>query len=837
MRASLEWIRSYVDLPAGTTADAVAEALIRLGHEVEEVHTPPVIDGELVVGRVLEIEELTEFKKPIRFVTLDVGAGHGVDGGSKRQVICGARNFAVDDKVVVALPGTVLPGGFAIASRSTYGRISDGMICSAAELHTGNDHSGIIVLDADDPEAAVGADARDLVGANDTIFVLGITPDRGYALSIRGLARELSAAFEVGFTDVAGAPIREVTGQPEPWPVTIDDPTGCDRFVVVRVTGVDPSAPSPHWMRRRLQGAGIRSISLAVDITNYVMVEYGQPLHAFDAATLAGPITVRRAQQGEKLATLDGAERTLAATDLVVADPSGAISLAGVMGGASTEISSATTDVLIEAAHWTPAVISRTARQRGLTSEASRRFERAVDPAVAAVAAERAAELLVAHGGGRVEPGRTDVGNPLPLPAVPLRVSEPERIIGRAFAPDVIVRRLEQVGCRVDVTVDATVDVSSDAALLVLPPSWRPDLGRPADLVEEIVRLEGYDTVDAVVPRAPAGAGLPESERRRRAIAGDLAAIGLTEVLVYPFIGDRDLDALGLPADDIRRRTSRLLNPLDTQRAQLRSTLLPGLLETVQRNLSRGARDVSLFEIGLVYLPRPDAPTPPVVPLDRPPTSHELAVLNASIPTQVQHIGAVLSGHLERPGWWGPGRAADWSDVIELARRVGRAAGVALRVVPADLAPWHPGRCAGIRVGDWPVGYAGELHPAVVERLGLPPRTVALELNLSGLPERSMVRPGPVSPFPPVLLDVAVTVADAVSAENVAQALRSGGGELLESVRLFDVYTGHPVPSGHRSLAFALTVRAPDRTLTGAEALQVRDAALASAARLGAVLR
>ena len=834
MRASLEWLRQYVSLPDGLTAEDIADAFIRIGHEIEAVHTPPPIAGDLVVGEVLAIEELTEFKKPIRFVRLDVGAGHGAGvgpaGDRERSVICGASNFAVGDKVAVALPGTVLPGDFTIASRQTYGRLSDGMICSAAELHVGQDHSGILVLD---PRAEVGADARPLVGATDTVFELEITPDKGFALSIRGLARELSAAFDVPFTDIAAAPIRDVAGQPEPWPVTIADPAGCDRFVVVRVTGVDPSAPSPALIRRRLLAAGIRSISLAVDVTNYVMVEYGQPLHAFDAATVQGGIVVRRAAAGETLTTLDGAVRTLSATDLVVADDSGAISLAGVMGGASTEIGAVTSDVLLEAAHWTPPVISRTARQRGLTSEASRRFERAVDPAVAASAAERAAQLLVEHGGGRIEPGRTDVGYPAPLGTVTLPVAEPDRIIGHRLAPGAAARRLLQVGC----AVVAETGGNGRAVLQVTPPSWRPDLLRPADLVEEIARFEGYDTIGSEVPRAPAGTGLTPWELTRRAVAVDLAAAGLTEVLSFPFHGEADLDALRLPAEDIRRRASRLRNPLDAARPYMRTMILPGLLDTVLRNLARGARNVAVYEMGLVFLPRPDAPRPPSPSLAGPPTDAELALLDASIPNQIQHVAAVLTGAFDHAGWWGPGRNADWEDVIELARRIGHTAGTDLRVVAADIAPWHPGRCAGLRVGDWPIGYAGELHPAVVERLGLPARTVALELNLSGLPARARVTPPVISPFPPVLLDVALTVDGDVPAAQVTGALRRGGGTLLESVRLFDVYVGDPIPAGKKSLAFALTVRSPDRTLTSAQAGEVRDAAVAAAGELGAVLR
>ena len=827
MRLSLDWLADVLQLPAGTTPDQVSDALLRIGFEVEELHTVPPTTGDLVVGQVLSIEELTGLKKPIRFCSVDVGPGNGPGGSDEpRGIICGATNFVAGDKVVVALPGAVLPGGFGIASRSTYGRISDGMICSDRELGTGNDHDGILVVDADDE---VGGDARALIGADDTVIEMSITPDRGYALSVRGLGRELAAAFDVPFTDPA---VRDLPSRAEGgWPVTIADPAGCGRFVTVRVRGIQPTAPSPYWLRRRLSAAGIRSISLAVDVTNYVMVHLGQPLHAFDAGRLTGGITVRRAAAGETLKTLDGSVRRLAATDLVVADASGPISLAGVMGGESTEIHSGTTDVVIEAAYWDPPAIAATARRHKLPSEASRRFERAVDPAIPAVAAELAAELLVRYGGGQIV-GRSDVaGEPLTSATITLPLREPERLTGRPYQREVIVGRLEQVGC----TVSAA---GGDRALTVTAPSWRPDLSRPADLVEEVARLEGYDTIDPVLPLAPVGTGLTAGQRRERSITADLAAAGLTEVLSFPFIGAADLDVLGLEQDDSRRRATALVNPLDADRPLMRTTLLPGLLDTLLRNISRGSRDLLVYEIGSVFLAKGSAPVPPAVGVGGRPDDTEIALLNAALPLQPRHLAIVLAGSVDRPGWWGEGRAADWADAIEFARRVGAVAGTEVRVVGAEQAPWHPGRCASIRVGDWPIGYAGELAPAVVERLGLPPRTAAVELNLDALPERRPSVAPVISPYPPVHVDVAVVVDAATAAADVFQALREGGGELLESVRLFDVYTGDQLSAGRKSLAFSMVVRAPDRTLTAADATAVRDSAVALAAhRVGATLR
>ena len=843
MRAPLEWIREYADVPAGLTVAEIVDAYTRVGLEVEAVHTVPETVGALIVGRVLEIEELTEFKKPIRFTRVDLGPGNGPDGGdAPRGIICGATNFAVGDAVIVALPGTVLPGGFEIAARKTYGHISDGMICSARELGIGEDHDGIVVLDRDAP---IGSDARPLIGAggdNGAVIEFSITPDRGYALSIRGLARELAAAFDGAYTDPADRPLREARQGRD---VQILDTTRCARFVALEATGVDPAAPSPWRIRRRLTAAGIRSISLAVDVTNYVMIEFGHPLHAFDAAKLDGGIVVRRAAAGETLRTLDGVDRALSDDDVVVADRARALSIAGVMGGEESEISPTTTDVVIEAASWDPPSISRTVRRHRLPSEAARRYERAVDPAISAIAAEAAGDLLVRYGGGTLG-GRTDAGaSPQPAP-VAMLASEPARLAGRYFSPETIVHRLTQVGCRVvDRVVDQAGDGAADRAATgagrvfdVTPPSWRPDLTRPADLVEEIARLEGYDSIIPILPAAPAGTGLTAAQRRRRRVATDLAAAGLTEVLSFPFIGAADLDAFGFPVDDVRRSAVRLANPLDVDRPLMATTLLPALAATALRNLSRGARDLALFEIGQVVRPDPGAPAAPALGVDARPAAADLERLFAAVPSQPMHVAVIATGRWERAGWWGPGRPAEAADVFGLARRIGEVCGVPVTLESAEYAPWHPGRCAAIRAGGEIVGHAGELHPAVVERGGLPARTLALELDLSALGMPAPPVPPAVSPFPPVHLDVALVVGSAVDAGAVTAALRAGGGEMVESVRLFDVYTGDQIPEGKKSLAFSLLVRAADRTLTAAEATAVRDAAIAAAARrTGAELR
>ncbi|MDQ2882179.1 MAG: phenylalanine--tRNA ligase subunit beta [Actinomycetota bacterium] len=817
MRIPVSWLRDHVALPAGNDAPTVAEvadAFVRAGLEVEDVHHLGPVSGPLVVARVLEIEELTGFAKPIRYCLLDDGEP------AQRGVVCGATNFVTGDLVVLARPGTVLPGDIAIAARTAYGRTSDGMICSAAELRLGDDHTGIIVLTAD--SAAPGDDAGEVLGLDDAVIELAITPDRGYCLSARGLARELAIAFDVDYVDPGFRDVPQVDGGSRS--VRIEDEQGCHRFLVRQVSGVDPTVGSPWWMRRRLQLAGMRPISLAVDVTNYVMLELGQPMHAFDATKLDGDLVVRRATEGEKLTTLDGVCRELDPDDMVICDSAGPVSLAAVMGGESTEIGPQTTRLLLEAATWDPASVARAARRHKLPSEAARRFERGVDPALPPIAAELAATLLIRYGGGEILPGRTDVGTPPERLPVVMPIDLPDRVAGRTYERGATVRRLSQIGCAVQVG-----GANGTTTVTVAPPSWRPDLAQPADLVEEVLRLEGYDTIPSELPPAPPGRGLTAAQRRRRTISRTLAGAGYVEVLPSPFVSAGTWDAFGLTEDDPRRRTAVLLNPLESDRDQLATTLLPGLLEALVRNVARGRRDVALYGMAPVVQPAAETAAMPDPGVLGRPSDIEVAALIGALPAQPLHVGAVYAGQWEPPGWWGPGRAATWADAVQAARLVGRAAGVELDVRAVATAPWHPGRCAQLQVDGHPVGHAGELHPAVVEALGLPPQTCAMELDLDALPLTDR-RPAPVvSPYPPVLQDVALVVDATVPAAELTATLRRGAGELLEDVRLFDVYTGDQVPAGKRSLAFALRFRAPGRTLTVAEATAARDAAVAAA--------
>ncbi|RCG26162.1 phenylalanine--tRNA ligase subunit beta [Sphaerisporangium album] len=845
MRFPLSWLREYVDLPA-VTAHEVADKLTAAGLKLESIESVGYDIKNVVVGEVLSIEELTGFKKPIRYCSVEVGEA------APRWVICGATNFAVGDRVAVALPGAVLPGGFEVGSRKTYGHVSDGMICSARELGVGDDHDGILILPAG---THLGADVVELLGLRDDVIELEVTPDRGYALSIRGVAREAAAAFGVPWRDPADVEPPAFTE--ESHPASIADPSACDRFVLRAVSGFDPSAETPMWMQVRLVRAGMRPVSLAVDVTNYVMLELGQPLHAFDRSRLTGPITVRRAEPGETLETLDHVVRELNPEDILITDESGAISMAGTMGGLETEISDASSDLVIEAAHFSASGVARMSRRHNLISEASRRFERGVDRELPLYASWRAVQLLVAFGGGAADAGVTDVSIDVEPATITIPADHPDRVAGVTYGRETVVRRLEQVGCTVTGPVDADGREGSEGAsypadvldgpsgavglLTVTPPSWRPDLTDPNDLAEEVIRLEGYEKLPSVLPAAPAGAGLTEAQRLRRRVGRALAAAGYVETLAYPFLGVRDLDDLQLAADDARRRATRLANPLSEDEPLMRTTLLPGLLKTLVRNVGRGFGDVALFETGLVYRPEPGAPEKaPVLGVERRPAEEELATITAALPRQPLRLAVVLAGERDRSGWWGQGRQASWADAVEAARTVAREAGVELSISADRHAPWHPGRCAALHLGETLVGHAGELHPRVVEAYGLPPRTCAMELELSVLEDAlpGPVQAVPVSAYPVATQDVALIVPADVRVADVEAALREGAGELLESIRLFDVYTGAQAGEGNKSLAYTLRFRAADRTLTVEETTAARDAAVALASeRTGARLR
>lgn len=819
MRAPLSWIREYAAVPETVTAQEIGDALVRVGFEVEEIEYHGAdLAGPLVVGVVLAIEDIVEFKKPIRWVEVDCGES------TSRSVICGAMNFVLGDLVVVALPGALLAGGFAISQRETYGRTSDGMICSSRELGLSDEHTGILVLP---PKCAIpGADALTLLEIDDVVFDIAINPDRGYALSLRGIAREVAAAFDVSYSDPVHAIDLTVFATSKGGvSVKLDDPTGASVIFIRTLENFNPAAQSPLWIRRRIEKCGMRSISLAVDVTNYVMLELGQPLHAFDRAQINGGLHIRRAGSMEKLTTIDGQDRILDAQDLLVADEKGPLALAGTMGGENSEVSASTTSLAIEAARFDPISIARNARRHKLSTEASKRFERGVDPSLAQYASARAAALLIEFAGATHLASHSD-GEPRYSPVVDFDPTFAATLTGADISNATVAEKLRIIGC--------DIEEKSETLWRIDPPSWRNDLQGPADFVEEVARMIGYDAIPSALPPRAVSPGLTDSQQRRRVIAQMLADRGLVEVQTYPFLSDATMQVMGYTGE--RAQAFRLANPISEDAPLLRTHLIPGLIEAAQRNMSRGARDFSLFEMGAIFRNNTSLPVIDSPSIDTRPTQEIIDAVYAGVPSQPIHVGGLLVGRAEREGWQGKGRVYDWSDAVALAEAVLMTCNLEWTTVRSDFAPWHPGRCAELLVGGRAVAHAGELHPRVVAEYGLPPRSCAFVVNLSALPAREIVRAAVLGTMPVAVQDIALIVDASVLAADVAAALRSGAGELLESLELFDRYD--QIGEGKVSLAFTLTFRAPDRTLTGAEVSVMRETAV-EAARLavGAVLR
>ncbi|MBS0025322.1 phenylalanine--tRNA ligase subunit beta [Microbacterium paraoxydans] len=833
MRVPLSWLREYVDLAPEATPEDVLAALVTVGFEEEDVHRFD-ITGPVVVGQVLSIEpEPQSNGKTINWCQVDVGEANG----GVRGIVCGAHNFVVGDKVVVTLPGAVLPGPFPIAARKTYGHVSDGMIASARELGLGDEHDGIIVLSDLGIDAPVGTDAIALLGLDDVAVEINVTPDRGYAFSVRGVAREYAHATGAAFRDPAERDFAEL--QPGSGHTAVVDDrapvrgnVGASEFVTRVVRDVDPSRPTPPWMIARLSLAGMRSLGVLIDITNYVMLELGQPLHGYDLDKLAGGITVRRATPGEKMTTLDGVERALHEEDLLITDESGPIGLAGVMGGGTTEMSDNTRNVLIEAATFDPTTIARTARRHKLPSEASKRFERGVDPLIPFVAARRAADLMVELAGGTL----TEEGGALFAEVFVEEIALPAGfvpgLIGVDYSDEEITGALTTIGAEVN---------PAEGGWTVIPPTWRPDLTDRWTLAEEVARIHGLDRIPSVLPTPPSGRGLTAHQQGRRRVANALAAAGFVETPAFPFTTEAQNDLHGSATGE-HLPSIRLANPLDGQAPFLRRTLIPGLLQTAHRNIARGLTDLAIFETGVVFVPEPGVEygTAEVPPLGVRPSEETLAELEASIPPQERHVAVLLTGNVSPRQ---PGRAAEaagLTEALDAVRVIASAAGIDIEVAQTTRAALHPGRAGVLRAAGEEVGYVGELHPSVAEDADLPGRATVLELDLDRILTLagSRIVAASLSTFPAATQDVSLVVPVEVPAGDVRSALAEGAGALLESVRLVDDYRGDGVPSDAKSLTFALRFRADDRTLTAAEATEAKLAGVARAAeRFGAAIR
>ncbi|MCS4484955.1 phenylalanine--tRNA ligase subunit beta [Gleimia sp. 6138-11-ORH1] len=856
----IQWLKDHVEVLPGTNPEKLAADLVKVGLEEETIH-PAQVKGPLVVGRVLtKTPEKQSNGKTINYCRVDVGIHNDAPGTGKepsdlpsRSIICGAHNFQAGDLVAVILPGGILPGNFEIATRKTYGHISDGMICSTQELGLPNKGDGIIVLNEDydvNELPGIGEDLIEFLGLGQELLEINVTPDRGYCFSMRGIAREYSHSTGAKYTDPG---LAENYGKEIPeanesgFPVEVSDQApirgniGCDRFVTRIVKGLNPQATSPKWLVERIEAMGMRSISLAVDATNYVMLDLGQPLHAYDLQQVTAPIVVRRALENEKLTTLDEVERNLDAEDLLITDsPNGVkgsrvLGLAGVMGGAETEVTSQTVDVLIEAAHFDSISVARSARRHRIPSEAAKRFERGVDPQLPAIAAQRVVDLLVEYGGATADNAVFDYNQVAEPTQILMPVSEPARLTGVNYPKERVIELLETIG--------ATVKDQAEN-LLVTVPTWRPDITESCHLVEEVARLDGYDNITPILPVAPAGSGLPDRVKARRQIAQTLADRGFVQVLSYPFVGDA-WDRCQIPENDMRRQAVKLRNPLVENQPYLRTSVLDSLLDIAQRNAARGAESIRVFELGMVTLPQGVKPAG-IPSASQRPHPKEIGELHRGTPKQPWHLGMVLAGAATANNVLVEKRSFDWADILEVAKQIGAILGVKVEATqlyrpqsgkeqpksvdtPAATAPWHPGRCANLYVRSGKrvteVGRAGELHPRVVKNYGLPARAVALELDLETLFKLSSKQPiqvKPVSTFPVVKEDIAVVVAQEIPIADLLTEIRQAGGELLEEVALFDEYAGSQVEAGKRSLAFALRMRAADRTLGAEETAALR---------------
>ncbi len=783
MRVPLSWIRDFT--PADAPVDDLVAALNQLGLEVEGVEEPGAEVGGVVVAKVLDVVPHPD-ADTLTLVDVDHGDG-------QTRVVCGATNVVPGMVVPYAPAGATIAGGVKLERRTIRGVTSDGMLCAPDELGLGDDHRGILALDSG---AAPGTDVRPLLGLDDVVFDLSITPNRPDAMCVVGVARELAAHFgwpldvpdphaprDAGFT-------RDIT-------VEIEAPDRCPRYLgwVAQVS----MGQSPRWMQQRLVKAGMRPISNVVDVTNYVLLERNQPLHAFDLTRLAGPgIVVRLANAGERMTTLDGVERTLAREDLLICDghrvPQ---AIAGIMGGGDSEVTERTTEILLESAYFERMGIARSSKRLKFRSEASARFERGIDPAAVATNAERAMELLAQVAGAHVAPEPVDAyPRPVERIAIRLRTTKVNGVLGTALTDNDVVEALQPLGIDVEGTGDD---------LVARPPTFRPDLEREIDLVEEVARRVGFDAIGRTVARpAEQVGGLTRHQRERRVVADVLVGGSLSEAVTIPLVARRDLEAAGAPVD----RVVEVANPLRTEESVLRTALLPGLLRVLATNHARGLLDVRLFEIGRVFL----AP-------DR----------DALLPDQPWHVAAVLAGTWPGRPVEPEDRTVDGYDAVDLVRLLVGALEIAdVRLEPAARPGFDPSRAVAVVVDGVDVGTAGELAPASSEGLVIARPVVGFELDLDRLlsasrRDRSL---RPPSPYPPSTIDLAFEVDDEIPAAAIEGTLREATADVLEDLRCFDEFRGESLGPGRKSLAFALRFRAPDHTLTDEEIAQLRQRAI-----------
>ncbi len=777
------WLTEYVP-ELDVDPFQLGDVMSSIGLTCEEVQ--PLGEGldGIVVARVLELSAHPDADR-IQLVQVDAGDGEPL------QIACGAFNMEVGDLVPLATIGTTMPNGMEIGRRKMRGEWSNGMLCSAAELELSSDHGGILVLP---PDLTPGEPFTDAMGLrSDARYDLDLTPNRPDALSVIGIARDVAAKLGLRFElpdielPTSGTPASEL--------VTLEilDPDLCGRFTAYVLADV-PVGPSPAAISRRLTLMGMRPVSAIVDISNYVMLEYGQPSHAFDLGKVAGrALRVRRAKAGEQLTTLDDVTRDLVETDGVIADGDDrALALAGIMGGASTEISETTTDALVELAWWDPGSIAATAKRLNLRSEASARFDKGVDPEIAERAALRFAQLAVEQG-ATLHPGNVVAHGNLPTPApVVVRTSKLSEMLTIPLDRDRIASILEPIGF--------ASQPEGDDDLLVTPPTWRPDSSIEADVAEEVARMIGYEDLGRRLPQSPHTGGLTDRQQSLRRLRGMLASIGITEAMPMPFLAPGDLERFGLRSDAVV-----VTNPLASEESVLRTALLPGLVRAVAHNAAHRNPDVSFFEVGHCYAKPANA---------------------GEMPQEWTELGVVLAG-----------RGAE--DAVGVARHVAQALRRPRPTFTTQEVPGlHPTRSGLVRVGDVVVGEVGEVDPDVASRAGVEARLGWLRIDvdaLLGVPELER-QARPVSRFPSSDVDLALVLPDATPAHVVEEAL-SGADPLVDRVELFDVFRSDAFGADRRSLAYTVRLQALDRTLGDAEVAAARDALIAAARGVGAELR
>lgn len=803
MLVSLSWLKSYVDIP--WDAHELAQRLTRIGAKVEAVHTLEHDYSRVVVGRITSAHPHPEAS------SLTVCA---VDLGDRTaQSVTGAPNARPGLTVAAALPGASLPGleGM-VAEAQVRGVRSEVVLCSERELGISNDHSGLMELPGD---LAPGEPLTSALGLDDAVLEIEVYPNRPDHLSVYGIAREVAAITGGELRPPETAVAEAIEPARGAAAVEVLDPDLCPRYIARIVRGVT-IGPSPAWLAQRLRAAGMRPINNVVDVTNYVMLELGQPLHAFDYQRISGRrIIVRRAKAGEAITTLDGEERALDPGMLLICDAERPVAIAGVMGGEESEVTAGTTDILLEAASFDPVSIRKTAKRLGLRTEASHRFERGVDPHLAAVAADRAARLIAELAGGQVLAGSIDVAAELPAPRrLALRVARVNGMLGTELLPAEIERILRGLGFEVAPGEDA-------GTMSVVVPTYRRDVEGEADLIEEVARMYGYD---AIKPTLPLGAGvqgkqswpLPLVERVRSL----LAEHGLYESITYSFVSPRGLDRLRIPAEHPWRKTIALANPLSEEQSVMRASLIPSLVEAVALNTRRQVTDVRLFETGKVYIPR-------ALPLD-------------DLPEERWTLAIALAGQALTHVWGSPSRPVDFFDLKGIVETVLETLGAPGEFVRAEHPALHPGRTAKLVVGGNDVGWLGELHPEAAQAYDLKERVYVAEIDLELVFAAAgpTVRYVPLPRYPAVQRDLALLVPKAVDAASVESIIRREAGPYLREVGLFDVYEGKQVPEGYRSLAYSMTYRSDDRTLTDEEIAEAQGRIETALAReLGVTVR